>query len=604
MSLSTIHHRTHATAAAGTHIKHQGPLDWRLLVEWARSDNLISAEEAQRVTARCAQAESAQHPLARLVNVGMRRASDERVFDIDGLARWLAERAGMAYFRIDPLKVDVGKVAETMSAAYAERHRVLPVQVTPSEVVVATAEPFITDWVSEVERQSRRSVRRVMANPVDIQRYTTEFFSLAKSVRSAQKSGANTGASFEQLVELGQGSRQLDANDQGVVQVVDWLWQYAFDQRASDIHLEPRREQGVIRFRIDGVLHPVYQMPMGVLTAMTARIKLLGRMDVMEKRRPQDGRIKTRNPAGDEVEMRLSTLPTAFGEKMVMRIFDPDTTVKDLDGLGFSAHDASRWEALVKRPHGIILVTGPTGAGKTTTLYSTLRRLATDAVNVSTLEDPIEMIEPLFNQTQVQVHLDFGFPEGLRALMRQDPDIIMVGEIRDLATAEMAVQAALTGHLVFSTLHTNDAPSAISRLMELGIPPYLINATMLGVLAQRLVRTLCPHCKVPDDAAPRETLVAAVKPWKMNGSGYRPYKVVGCIECRMTGFMGRMGLYELLTVTEPFKNLVNQAPSIDNLRRQAIADGMRPLRLAGALRVAEGVTVLEEVLNTTPPVDG
>ena len=257
MSLSTIHHRTHATAAAGTHIKHQGPLDWRLLVEWARSDNLISAEEAQRVTARCAQAESAQHPLARLVNVGMRRASDERVFDIDGLARWLAERAGMAYFRIDPLKVDVGKVAETMSAAYAERHRVLPVQVTPSEVVVATAEPFITDWVSEVERQSRRSVRRVMANPVDIQRYTTEFFSLAKSVRSAQKSGANTGASFEQLVELGQGSRQLDANDQGVVQVVDWLWQYAFDQRASDIHLEPRREQGVIRFRIDGVLHPV-----------------------------------------------------------------------------------------------------------------------------------------------------------------------------------------------------------------------------------------------------------------------------------------------------------------------------------------------------------
>jgi general secretion pathway protein E len=591
------------TLAAPT-ITHQGLLEWRLLVDWARHDGLISADEAQRVTARCAQAESAQHPLTRLINVNLRRASDGRALDIDSLTQWLAERSGLAYLRIDPLKVDVGKVADAMSAAYAERHRVLPVQVTATEVVVATAEPFVTDWVAEVERQSRRSVRRVLASPTDIQRYTTEFFSLAKSVRVAQKAGGHNGASFEQLVELGRSNKQLDANDQGVVQVVDWLWQYAFDQRASDIHLEPRREQGVIRFRIDGVLHPVYQMPMGVLTAMTARIKLLGRMDVMEKRRPQDGRIKTRNPQGEEIEMRLSTLPTAFGEKMVMRIFDPDTTVKDLDGLGFTPHDAARWEALVKRPYGIILVTGPTGSGKTTTLYSTLRRLATDEVNVCTVEDPIEMIEPAFNQTQVQTHLDFGFPEGLRALMRQDPDIIMVGEIRDLATAEMAVQAALTGHLVFSTLHTNDAPSAISRLMELGIAPYLINATVLGVLAQRLVRTLCPQCKQPDTTAPRESLEAAVQPWKMSGGSYRPYRAVGCMDCRMTGFMGRIGLYELLSVSDAFKSLVGPQSDTDALRRQAIADGMRPLRLAGVLRVAEGVTVLEEVLNTTPPVQG
>jgi general secretion pathway protein E len=269
--------------------------------------------------------------------------------------------------------------------------------------------PFLTDWVAEVERQSRRSVRRVVANPQDIHRFTVEFFALAKSVRAAAKAGNNAGSSFEQLVELGKSNRQLDANDQSVVQVVDWLWQYAFDQRASDIHLEPRREQGVIRFRIDGVLHPVYQMPMGVLAAMTARIKLLGRMDVVEKRRPQDGRIKTRNPSGDEIEMRISTLPTAFGEKMVMRIFDPETTVKDLDALGFSAHDAQRWESLVKRPNGIILVTGPTGSGKTTTLYSTLKRVATEEVNVSTVEDPIEMIEPAFNQTQVQTAARFWF---------------------------------------------------------------------------------------------------------------------------------------------------------------------------------------------------
>ena len=580
---------------------HSGPLDWRVLVEWLHKDGIISEEEAQRTTARCSQAESAQHPLVRLASVSMRRVSDNRALDVETLTQWLATHTGMDYLRIDPLKVDVGKVADAMGAVYAERHRILPVVVTPTEITVATSQPFVTDWVDEVERQARRSVRRVVASPQEIQRYTAEFYALAKSVRAASKSGNNNGASFEQLVELGKTNKQLDANDQGVVQVVDWLWQYAFDQRASDIHLEPRREQGVIRFRIDGVLHPVYQMPMGVLNAMTARIKLLGRMDVIEKRRPQDGRIKTRNPKGDEIEMRISTLPTAFGEKMVMRIFDPENAVKDLDALGFSSHDAERWEALVKRPHGIILVTGPTGSGKTTTLYSTLKRVATEEVNVSTVEDPIEMIEPAFNQTQVQPQLDFGFPQGLRALMRQDPDIIMVGEIRDLETAEMAVQAALTGHLVFSTLHTNDAPSAVTRLLELGIPSYLINATLLGVLAQRLVRTLCQKCRARDETTTREMLGEIVKPWKING-GYKPYKAVGCVDCRMTGFMGRMGLYELLEVTDGFKARVTNEPGIDALRRQAVSDGMRPLRLAGALRVAEGLTVIDEVVLSTPPL--
>jgi general secretion pathway protein E len=577
-----------------------GPLEWRRLVQWLLADGVITAEEAQRTVARCSQAESAQHPLLRLANVGVARASDGRTLDIEELTQYLATRSGLAYLRIDPLRVDVGRVGEIMSASYAERHKVLPVQVAPQEVVVATAEPFIDDWVAEVERQARRKVRRVVANPQDIKRYTAEFFALAKSVRAAEKAGgAASAASFEQLVELGNSSKQLDANDQGVVRVVDWLWQYAFDQRASDIHMEPRREQGVIRFRIDGVLHPVYQMPMGVLNAMVSRVKLLGRMDVVEKRRPQDGRIKTRNPRGDEVEMRLSTLPTAFGEKLVMRIFDPDNTVKDLDALGFTSHDAERWKELVRRPHGIILVTGPTGSGKTTTLYSTLKRVATEEVNVSTVEDPIEMIEPSFNQTQVQPQLDFGFTEGLRSLMRQDPDIIMVGEIRDLATAEMAVQAALTGHLVFSTLHTNDAPSAVSRLMELGVPPYLINATLLGVLAQRLVRTLCPQCKQRDEETTAAVLAEAVKPWKLSG-GYQPYKPVGCVDCRMTGFRGRMGLYELLTVSEALKQQVHTSPSMDALRRQAVQDGMRPLRLAGALRVAEGVTTLQEVMASTP----
>ena len=581
---------------------HAGALDWRQLVEWLAQDGVISAADAQRTIARCAQVQSTQHPIVRLANIGMTRVPDGKPLDADAISEWLAGCAGLKYLRIDPLKVDVGKVADSMSAVYAERHKVLPVQVTPQELVIATSNPFVKDWVPEVERQARRRVRLVVANPLDITKFTAEFFALAKSVKAALKSNSGSGsASFEQLVELNKSNRQLDANDQGVVQVVDWLWQYAFDQRASDIHLEPRREQGVIRFRIDGILHPVYQLPMAVHNAMTARIKLLGRMDVVEKRRPQDGRIKTRNPRGDEIEMRLSTLPTAFGEKMVMRIFDPDTTVKNLDALGFSLHDAERWEQLVKRPYGIVLVTGPTGSGKTTTLYSTLKRLATEEVNLNTIEDPIEMIEPAFNQTQVQPMLNFGFPEGLRSLMRQDPDIIMVGEIRDLPTADMAVQAALTGHLVFSTLHTNDAPSAVSRLMELGVPNYLINATLLGVLAQRLVRTLCSSCRQPDENAKRETLTELVKPWQITGR-YRPYKAVGCIDCRMTGFRGRMGLYELLTVTEAFKDKVSKEPNMDALRRQAISEGMRPLRLAGALKVAEGLTTIEEILATTPPL--
>ena len=577
-----------------------GRLEWRQMLKWLRADGVVSADDAMRTARRFAAGDSAQHPLVRIGNAGLTHAQSGRALDVETLTAWLAARAGLPYLRIDPLKVDVGRVAEVMSISYAERRRALPIQVGSREITVATCEPYDLGWVAEIEAHTHKTLRIVVASPHELQRYTTEFYTLSRSVRAAAKSGETSAvASFEQLVELGRSNKQLDADDQGVVQVVDWLWQYAFDQRASDIHLEPRRDASVIRFRIDGVMHTVYQLPPGVMNAMIARIKLLGRMDVVEKRRPLDGRIKTRNPRGDEIEMRLSTLPTAFGEKMVMRIFDPDATVKPLEALGFGAHDGQRWEELVSRPHGIVLVTGPTGSGKTTTLYSTLRRLATDEVNVCTVEDPIEMIQPAFNQTQVQPALDFGFSEGLRALMRQDPDIIMVGEIRDLATAEMAIQAALTGHLVFSTLHTNDSALAITRLADLGVAPYLIGATVIGVLAQRLVRTLCASCKQPDETTTRETLAAVIKPWTLSG-GVRPYKAVGCLECRMTGYRGRAGLYELLVVTDAARGAIHPSVDARGLRRQAVADGMRPLRLAGAMKVAEGVTTVDEVLRTTP----
>ncbi len=429
-----------------------------------------------------------------------------------------------------------------MSNDYATRFGILPVQVSQNEVVIATAEPFLRDWEKVLKQTLRKDIQRVIATPVDISRYLIEFYNLARSVKTANQKnrhGTSGQASFEQLVDMGKANRQFDANDQHIVHIVDWLWQYAFEQRASDIHIEPRRDMGIVRFRIDGILHQVYQIPMSVMTAMTSRIKILGRMDVVEKRRPQDGRIKTRTVEGQEVELRLSTLPTAFGEKLVMRIFDPDVLVRDFAELGFSTEDRIRWEQMSKQPNGIILVTGPTGSGKTTTLYSTLKHLATPEVNVCTIEDPIEMVEQAFNQMQVQHSIDLEFVDGLRALMRQDPDIIMVGEIRDLETADMAIQASLTGHLVLSTLHTNDAPSAITRLLDLGVAPYMINATLLGVMGQRLVRTLCPLCKqpLPLEESESELWDTLVSPWKAN----RPTQLqhqVGCLECRMTGYTG------------------------------------------------------------------
>nr|HRK57229.1 GspE/PulE family protein [Burkholderiaceae bacterium] len=497
-----------------------------------------------------------------------------------------------------------------MSSAYATRNAILPLQVTTTEVVVATAEPFAGEWAREIEQISRKSVRLVVANPVDIERFTVEFYKLAQWVRgakdkAAEKDGASGGpgvvSNFEQLLELGS---KVDADNAYVIHIVDWLLQYAFDQRASDIHLEPKRDQGIVRYRIDGVLHQVYQVPPSVMHAMTARIKLLGRMDVVEKRRPQDGRIKTKvstgPKAGREVEVRLSTLPTAFGEKLVMRIFDPEVVVRAYSELGFSEVEAKQWESLISRPTGIILVTGPTGSGKTTTLYSTLKQLATDEVNISTVEEPIEMVEPSLNQMQVQPGIDLGFADGLRALMRQDPDIIMVGEIRDKETADMAVQASLTGHLVFSTLHTNDATASIARLLELGVPSYLVNATIIGIQAQRLIRVLCPHCKAPTDRPDESFWKDFVAPWRTTVPK-RVYKPVGCLECRRTGYIGRAGLVELLVMTDGMRKLIAQGADLSAMRRQAARDGLRSLRVAGAEKVAQGLTTIEEVLKVAPP---
>lgn len=576
-------------------------VDLRWCLDELQKDALLSQRDANLVaTSRRKKEQLNWHPLRYIASFNLPDPQDKNSqLNLKLLTQWIAEKKRLEVVHIDPLKVDVPACTGIMSYEFAERHSILAIAVTPEHVLVATDQPFYHDWMDNIRHVVKpRSIKTVVVSPEQINRFRPEFYHVTKAI-----AGANTGykpsdtAGVEALLQLGD-TVNPDANDQHIVRIVDWLFQYAFDQGASDIHLEPRRENCNVRFRIDGVLHTVYKMPPAIMIAVISRIKILGRLNVAEKRKPQDGRLKTRTPKGLETELRLSTLPTAFGEKMVMRVFDPEVLVRSFAQLGLTGADLEKWKHMAAHPNGIILVTGPTGSGKTTTLYSTLKQLATDAVNVCTIEDPIEMIEPSFNQMQVQSNIDLNFADGIRSLMRQDPDIIMVGEIRDQETANMAVQASLTGHLVLSTLHTNDAPSSLVRLHDLGVQPFLTSASILGVMAQRLVRTLCGHCKteVDVDKAAWEELVA---PWKAEP----PAKVahsVGCDQCRGTGFKGRVGIYEILVLSTEMKRLIAQDAKLDDLKQQAFKEGLQPLRLAGAKKVAAGMTTIEEVMRVVP----
>ena len=561
----------------------------------------LAPDHAERLRAG-ARPDDIRHPASIVSELDRFDAgNDRRPLTEESLVRTLAEIFDLPYLRIDPLKIDVAAVTQVASQAYAKRFRFLPIAVSANAVTCATAEPRMLSWRSELARILGKQVECVIANPRDVERYQREFYGVSRSILGAESSSAserlNLVENFEQLTDLG-GGPEPDANDQHVVHLVDWLLQYAFDQRASDIHIEPRRENCNLRFRIDGQLHLVHEIPRAVTSAIVSRLKTLGRLDVADKRRPQDGRIKTRSPAGAEVEMRLSTMPTAFGEKLVMRIFDPDLLSRSFSDLGFTRPDRSTWQRMVSRPHGIVLVTGPTGSGKTTTLYSALKQLARPEINICTIEDPIEMVESRFNQMQVQPALDLDFAAGVRTLLRQDPDIIMIGEIRDKATADVAVQAALTGHLVLSTLHTNDAPSAITRLRDIGVPPYLIAATLIGVVAQRLVRTLCPECKAPTDIDEIQ--------WHALTAPYRAQvtraaqRAVGCDECRNTGYRGRIGIYEMLEVSPELGDAIQADAGTGQLRELGLKQGMRPLRIAGAHQIAKGRTTFEEVFSVVP----
>ncbi len=569
--------------------------------QWLEA-KIITQQEFVKLLEKSTISSATVHPYISIIDNKLTNHKTGKPITLEFLTQWVAKINKLDYLKIDPTNINVNQVTQVISQAYAQQHQILPVNVDSNEIVIAVADPKNTSWLSDIQKIHRQTIRRVHANPIDIQRLLFEFYGVNKQVQSAKRLHKNKSSdpilNLEQLVKLGT-KKDINADDQHVIGLVDWLLQYAFDQRASDIHLEPKRENCLIRFRVDGKLLKVYDLPPAVMAAVTSRIKILSRIDVAEKRRPQDGRIKTLSKGNREIELRVSTMPTTFGEKCVMRIFDPDAVVVNYEDLGFSEGEAENWRKLINRPNGIVLVTGPTGSGKTTTLYSTLKRLATPDVNVSTVEDPIEMVDPVLNQMQVNPKIGLQFADGVRTLMRQDPDIIMIGEIRDLETAQMAVQASLTGHLVLSTLHTNDAPSSINRLLDLGVADYLLRSTLAGVLAQRLIRLLCPHCKKPTKVD-AERWVSMVHPFDISPPK-ELFEAVGCDECRNTGYHGRSGVFEMMPIHNDIRKLIRDDVPSEKLAAAAYQQGMMPLRISISHLLKAGKTSLEEAIRLAPP---
>ncbi len=514
----------------------------------------------------------------------------------DAIMQTLATVHGVPWRRLDPLELDLDLVTSALTRPFAERHGCLVVDRRGEALVVALSEPRDAELLENLRRLTARPIEAVLASKSDIQRIIREFYGFKRTVLAAEAEyGRVDDPNLERLFRV-KTDAELDATDKHIVAAGDFLLRHALDQRASDIHFEPKRNQGLVRFRIDGILHTVHTLPRPVVPPLTSRLKMMARMDIAERRRPQDGRIKLERD-DREIEMRVSTMPTVFGEKIVIRIFDPDTLLVDLDRLGFFPEQRVVWDGFLRRPHGIVLLTGPTGSGKTTTLYSSLKALASPDVNITTIEDPIEMVTEAFNQVQVDARVDVSFSNALRTVLRQDPDIIMVGEIRDAETARHAVQAALTGHLVFSTLHTNDAPTAFTRLIDLGIEPFLVASTLVGVAAQRLVRCICPHCGEGRALSTEELALLHIE--APPGEALQVREGRGCVECRGTGYIGRSGVYEILPVTARIRHGVAQGLDAGQLMQRARQEGMMTLHEAALRKLALGETSFSEVFRVT-----
>lgn len=521
-----------------------------------------------------------------------------RHIDEDILAQLLAQATGIPYKKIDPLELDMSLITRTLPRGFARRHLMLPLAERGGTLTVAITDPYDTQGLEEFARATGREVSTVISSKRDVVNIITQVYGFRAAVSSAaaEASGQNL-QNLEQLVRV-RSSDEIDPGDQKIVAAVEYLLNAAFDNRASDIHIEPKRDVSKLRLRIDGILHDIGEIPSGVHPAFVARIKILARMDIAEKRRPQDGRIKTQR-GEREIELRVSSLPVAFGEKVVVRIFDPQVLLAEIVDLGFTQKERELYETWITRPNGLVLVTGPTGSGKTTTLYSTLKYLARPGVNVVTVEDPIEMVYEPLNQVAVQNKIDVTFAAALRTILRQDPDIVMVGEVRDKETAQMTVQAALTGHLVFSTLHTNDTAASISRLLDLGIEPFLLASVLAGVVAQRLMRKVCQDCAA-EMYLSDEQIVALGIPVEPGEKRKLPVKSgQGCVRCRNTGLFGRTGIFEMLDVSTKIRRMIMEGKDAKEIGKVAQLDGMTPLRQAAIRKLAQGLTTYEEVFRVT-----
>jgi general secretion pathway protein E len=527
-----------------------------------------------------------------------RQDGEEGIIDEELITRTLADEMGLPYVHLDPLQLDYKLVTESFGGPFAERNLIIAIDESRKAFTVAVADPWNDDLLVELARAKGKEIRPVLAQKQQILRVIVEFHGFRRSMRAAEDeftSDLPDLGNLEQLYELTDVG-EIDAGDQPVVRAIWYLLNYAFEQGASDIHLEPKRDEAWVRMRIDGVLHRVHRLPKVVHPAMVSRVKTLGRMDIAERRRPQDGRFKTQH--GDaEVELRVSTVPTAFGEKAVIRIFDPGVLSTDLVNLGFFERELAAFHSMLAQRHGLVLVVGPTGSGKTTTLYAALHHVHSPRVNIVTLEDPIENVHDAFNQIAMQPRIGLTFATSLKNVLRQDPDVVMVGEIRDVETAQNAVQAALTGHQVISTIHTGDAAGAIGRLLDLDVLPFLLSGVLTGVVAQRLVRKVCTHCAVDEILTDDQAQALRIR-----GARGRQLKVkrgAGCVKCRHTGYKGRTGIFEVMPITPRLARLVHERASSNEIKREALNDGMLTLREYGIKKLARGETTFEEIMAIT-----
>jgi general secretion pathway protein E len=547
---------------------------------------LISSEELERVMKL---QEEQQAPLTRLV-VELGFLSEEDLLPV------LHDHFGLPVMSLrefpntaPPVELPPG-IGDFLKLA-----RMVPVKLDGRELIVATADPMEFSRLHAIEMATGLTVRPVLAREKEISARIEALYS------SNYAPDGNSDGIAEPLEGIGEDEDVAHLRDMAsevpVIRLVNQMLVRALESRASDVHIEPFENQLKVRFRIDGILHEIESPPRQLKAAVISRLKILAQLNIAERRLPQDGRIKTRL-AGKDVDLRIATVPTLYGESVVIRLLERGQIFTQLDTLGFPPLPLARFDEMILKPHGMILVTGPTGSGKTTTLYGVLQKINDPGKKIITIEDPVEYQLSGVNQIHVKPQIGLTFANGLRSIVRQDPDVIMVGEIRDAETAEIAVQAALTGHLVFSTLHTNDAAGAISRLLEMGVQDYLLSSSLLGVLAQRLVRRLCPNCRRQVPFAGLEGMARElVGP---NGASLRMvYEAVGCDACSGTGYLGRVGIFELLPVTSEICKVIVQRADAGVIRNLAVQQGMRLLRDDGWDKVSQGVTTLAEVLRVT-----